>query len=296
MRHTRTMSSAVSAREQHAVDRQRQLLADNKRLLKLLARTEEYQGMAHDVEDSKGGIAYVKASKKWAQSRSGGMFAGGTATGRKGGGVSEELQLWVPSEVSDAALDFRHRTGGLVPEAEISAFLRTANKSWRNREKAKLKRHKQRHKGELADLRRQLSQREPLVNVVHRVAGGYSVKPRTQGMGRAGADDVGGGFTDDDRRRLFLEGSVWFGYRTVEKLDKMGAEVSSVTQDYLREVEAGPGDIHATSSRCMKDIGAAALNCRGEIRQMFDEILQDDVYVEGNSDDDLSDESDFDRF
>ena len=79
---------------------------------------------------------------------------------------------------------------------EVAAFLRTANKAWRKREKAKLRRQKTSHGKELGDLRRQISQKEPLVNVVHRVAGGYSVKPRAVGMGGAEAEPAGHSVSD----------------------------------------------------------------------------------------------------
>ena len=111
MRHTRNLSASVKAREQHLMEQQRQLLSDNKRLLKLLAQTSDYKAIAHDMHDAGGGISFVEKRKGPPAHR--GFDGRGGLRGRsaKAGvqAVSQELELWVPAEVSEAALDFRMR-------------------------------------------------------------------------------------------------------------------------------------------------------------------------------------------
>ena len=124
----------------------------------------------------------------------------------------------VQQRCREAALELRHRLDESVPADELRGFLRAANRSWRKREKAKLRAQKQRHAKESADLRRQLSQRQPLVNVVHRVAGGYSVATAGEPAIAESDDDElepDHMLTEGARRAAFLEGAVWFGYRTV---------------------------------------------------------------------------------
>lgn len=222
VQHTRGLSQGVKAREQHLQERQRQLLADNNRLLKLLARTVEYKSVAQDAQQSEGfsHIAHNTAASYRAQTEDATARGGAPNSGEPSGAAraAMELQSWVPSGVLEAALELRHRLDESVPADELRGFLRAANRSWRKREKAKLRAQKQRHAKESADLRRQLSQRQPLVNVVHRVAGGYSVATAGEPAIAESDDDElepDHMLTEGARRAAFLEGAVWFGYRTV---------------------------------------------------------------------------------
>lgn len=54
--------------------------------------------------------------------------------------------------------------------------------------------------------------RRPLVNVVHRVAGGYAVEAPHTNLDRMLGEELEHEGTQN-RRALFLEGAVWMGYR-----------------------------------------------------------------------------------
>lgn len=290
LQHTRGLTHGVKAREQHLQERQRQLLVDNNRLLKLLARTVEYKSIAQDAKQS-GGFSYISqksAGVPFRTSDTDAAYAASKAQ-RRGGNDPEgaaraamELQSWVPGGVVEAAMELRQRLDESVPAEELRGFLRAANRSWRLREKAKLRTSKQRHQKETASLRRQLSQSKPMGSVVHRVAGGYSVDLASSGhRGEAdddsdSDDDMDGRLTEGERRAAFLEGAVWFGYRTIEKTDKMGNKVNTLTQQYY-QVAGAPGADHTDLAfACVKDLDGAVLRCRTSVRRMFEEALADD--------------------
>lgn len=281
LQQTRGLTHGVKAREQHLEERQRQLLADNNRLLKMLARVPEYKSIAQDAKQA-GGFAYIS------QKSAGSPFqvrtdrehdTERTDTGVAAGRAVMELQSWVPSGVVEAALELRQRLHETVPADELRAFLRAANRSWRSREKAKLRTAKQRHAKETAGLRRQLSQRQPLVNVVQRVAGGYSVAAVTQHDGdRTDSDsdndsDSDRHMTESERRAAFLEGAVWFGYRTIEKTDKMGNKINTLTQQYYQTAGEPGADHKNLAFTYVKDLDGAVLRCRTSVRRMFEDAL-----------------------
>eukprot|EP01043_Picozoa_sp_COSAG02_P062439 COSAG02_NODE_8616_length_2500_cov_61.746672_1_plen_547_part_00 len=278
---TRDLTHGVRAREQHLQERQRQLLADNNRLLKLLARTSEYQTIAQDAKQA-GGFSYIaqKSTGVPFQSRADSEQVSERADpGVAAGRAVMELQSWVPSGVVEAALELRQRLDESVPAEELRGFLRAANRSWRSREKEKLRAAKHRHAKETASLRRQLSQRQPLVNVVQRVAGGYSVAAATQrGGDRTDSDsdsdnEADGQLTEGERRAAFLEGAVWFGYRTIEKTDKMGNKINTLTQQYYQMVGKPGADHKDLALVYVKDLDGAVLRCRTSVRRMFEDAL-----------------------
>eukprot|EP01044_Picomonas_judraskeda_P009907 COSAG03_NODE_1241_length_4488_cov_6.137161_2_plen_587_part_00 len=278
LQRTRGLTHGVRAREQHLQERQRQVLADNNRLLKLLSRTAEYKVVAQDAKQA-GGFAYISQKSTGDPFKSGGERGpehadAGVAVGR----AAMELQSWVPTGVVEAAMELRQRLDETVPAEELHGFLRAANRSWRSREKEKLRAAKQRHTKETAALRRQLSQRQPLVNVVQRVAGGYSVAAATQHNGdhmdSDSDDEPGGGqLTEGERRAAFLEGAVWFGYRTIEKTDKMGNKINTLTQQYYQSVGAPGADHKDLALGYVKDLDGAVLRCRTSVRRMFEDAL-----------------------
>lgn len=276
---TRGLTHGVKAREHHLQERQRQLLADNNRLLKLLSRTAEYRTVAQDARQA-GGFSYISQ-------KSAGVPFESRTDGERGpdhphsdiaaGRAVMELQSWVPSGVVEAAMELRQRLDETVPAEELHGFLRAANRSWRSREKAKLRAAKQRHAKETASLKRQISQRQPLVNVVQRVAGGYSVAAAThQDGGHMDSDsdsDVGGQLTEGERRAAFLEGAVWFGYRTIEKTDKMGSKINTLTQQYYQMVGEPGADQRNLAVSYVQNLDSAVLRCRTSVRRMFEDAL-----------------------
>lgn len=279
LQHTRGLTQGVKAREQHLQERQRQLLADNNRLLKLLSRTVEYKSIAQDAKQA-GGFSYISqksAGPPFRTQADGAADAEQAPPGVAAARAVMELQSWVPGGAVEAAMELRQRLDESVPTEELRGFLRAANRSWRLREKARLRAAKQRHNKETASLRRQLSQRQPLASVVQRVAGGYAVaavEQHDETLANSDSDDdMDGRLTEGERRAAFLEGAVWFGYRTIEKTDKMGSKVNTLTQQYYQTAGAPGADHKDLAFAYVKDLDGAVLRCRTSVRRMFEEAL-----------------------
>lgn len=121
----------------------------------------EYRALTNDLADSASGITYIGGAVPSGPARSSRSPPSGKAS-RVGRGAhgALELQAWVPVAVADAALDLRQRLAGFeVAYGDLRDFLRTANRSWRQREKTKLRAQKKRYIKEITSLRRQISQR-----------------------------------------------------------------------------------------------------------------------------------------
>ena len=62
----------------------------------------------------------------------------------------------------------------------------------------------------------------------------------------------------------------------IEKTDKMGSKVNTLTQQFYQVAAMPRADQKDLAFAYVKDLDAAVLRCRTSVRRMFDEALQDE--------------------
>lgn len=145
----------------HAVVQQ--LQADNARLVKVLAATDEFRDFVEYADDS-GGLSYVTpaAGGAGALARAESVVADDMPVR----GARREGALWVPSDAFTLANEFRHTHAPHVGSDVFADLLLKLNAVWRQREQRALARLRQRHADERQRLLRRSKNREPYTTIV----------------------------------------------------------------------------------------------------------------------------------
>ena len=279
------VSRGMQQREAFLQERNREILEDNARLLKLLSRTE-YRHLSEDATAS-GGLSFVPPAMNPPCAQLHGHRS--LPAKRRVG----ELAKWVPQEAAEVALAFQLRNPELKSE-EIRSTMLTLNKVWRKRESGKLVQLAAKHEAHLVDIRRQIRQRVPMDQIVLRprtmdvVDGGSPERARRpksaakfyvdsadydQMLGGDGADRAGRSGKEDE---AFFQGAVWLGYRSVEHADRLGAKVQDAAQRYADARGAGlrPEELLTVADSAIGQMDAAVLKARTRVRRLFDGALE----------------------
>ncbi|CAM6104778.1 unnamed protein product [Calypogeia fissa] len=142
-------------------ERMEQLWVDNARLVQLLADTDEYQNLVHDMQGGKG-LVFCPTTSRFQSlaERYGASSSYGPMNPKR------ERDQWIPAELYDLVMAFRkqHCFGSEIEV--VQDLLRLVTNFWRERHRKIVYQVKVKHEKQLADLRRQLSQRLPYGEVV----------------------------------------------------------------------------------------------------------------------------------
>ncbi|CDW72654.1 UNKNOWN [Stylonychia lemnae] len=240
-----------------------QLREDNKRLMKLLKSTKEYQEFANYVEDSGGNVRNVEKDFVTQYEQQ----------------LPAEDENWVPQEAFTLAHQFREKSGNELTPQLVNQLLQDLNKIWREREKKQIQRIKQQSQNEIIQLKRQLSHRTTfdevhakknisrLKNKLHTVKTELS---KTQAVkDKAKQQPVGIDLVDNtlqiitsmqQQRKLieqenqdlkdklkkfemirgnqdydkakYMEGAVWMGKRVTNEIEKVCTSIESIIAEY----------------------------------------------------------------
>eukprot|EP00741_Cyanophora_paradoxa_P021785 tig00000241_g21028.t1 len=248
------------------------LKRDCGRLMQLLGSTAEYGSLVEALEDA-GGTAHFVAPQP------GASLAGvphRPLDAEEGPRGREEGGRWVPGEVRALLLEARRLHAPGLPAALVDELLLRIHAVYRAREARRVARLRKRYNEQLADLRRQLSQRVPYRDVV-KLAEFERVRNSLQASGKARAapstgkqraaeseerllqttmqtvDDLTrqvSEFAEENRalrERLtaathrhedqhFLDGAAWFGSRAVDYIDRSRDAVEVVTREYREKL------------------------------------------------------------
>eukprot|EP00347_Sterkiella_histriomuscorum_P000635 403375084 len=272
-----------------------QLREDNKRLMKLLKQTKEYQDFANFVEDSGGHVRNV--DKEMLQQ-----------TYEQNLPVDDEN--WVPQEAYQLAHKFRDFNGNDLTPNLVNQLLQDLNKIWREREKKQIYRIKQQTQNEIMQLKRQLNHRTPfdeltakknisrlqkkLQNARIELGKTQSIKDKQKQM-PIGVDLVDNtlqiitsmqqqrkvleqentdlkdrikklelirGNQEYDKAK-YMEGAVWMGKRVSNEIEKVCQSIESLIQEYTQRT-SGLGGLNSSNQ------SAAGMNSFGIKQQQQD--------------------------
>lgn len=137
-----------------------QLQADNGRLVKILASTDEFKQFV-DYADDSAGLSYIAPSASANIGAALRADAQQRAAARPVRGAAAEKEGWVPSDAFTLANEFRHEHAPNVNAQVFADLLLRLNAVWRQREQRRVARLKERFREERVRLSRRHKQTVP---------------------------------------------------------------------------------------------------------------------------------------